>query len=78
MTPSQKNNEIKKKKGCFFCLKTGHRVKQCKTNVRCLICSKKHWGVMCLDLHTNQRAFMLKRTKKKRKHKMYHLQGPIS
>jgi len=55
MSLNQKNDEIKKKNGCFFCLKVGHRAKQCKTNVRCLLCSKRHWGVMCPNLQTNQK-----------------------
>lgn len=51
---SDKQEVLKRKKCCFTCLKTGHHSKECKTNVRCLVCAKKHWAVMCPEIQINQ------------------------
>lgn len=47
----EKQEILRKNKGCFSCLKVGHRSKFCKSNVRCLICGKKHWAIMCPNLN---------------------------
>jgi hypothetical protein len=51
---SDKQEVLKKRKCCFTCLKTGHRSRECKTNVRCLVCSKNHWTVMCPEISVSQ------------------------
>jgi hypothetical protein len=35
---------------CFICLKTGHRLKDCKSDRKCVYCgkSKKHHRSLCL------------------------------
>ncbi|CAG7834409.1 unnamed protein product [Allacma fusca] len=50
MTLPEKKNEVVKKKGCFSCLKVGHLSKDCKVQLRCLLCSQKHFPVMCPEL----------------------------
>ena len=54
MPLSDKEEVLKRKKCCFICLKTGHRSKECQTNVRCLVCAKKHWADMCPEIPINQ------------------------
>ena len=49
-----KQEVLKGNKCCFTCLKTGHRSKECKTNVSCLVCAKTHWAVTCPGIPINQ------------------------
>ncbi|XP_071036497.1 uncharacterized protein [Parasteatoda tepidariorum] len=50
----QKQELIKNKKACFICLKFGHKAKYCKSSVKCLICAKRHWSIMCAELSPNK------------------------
>lgn len=52
MSFEEKREKIKHKKACFACLQIGHTSKTCRTYVKCLICGRKHWAVMCPTLTT--------------------------
>ncbi|XP_014362870.2 uncharacterized protein LOC106714351 [Papilio machaon] len=47
----EKKNAIKKKGGCYICLKKGHLAKYCKAFIRCMCCSKRHLVILCPTLH---------------------------
>ncbi|XP_044760274.1 uncharacterized protein LOC123317730 [Coccinella septempunctata] len=47
---NERKNIVKEKKGCFVCLKQYHTCKQCRAFVRCIVCSRKHYPIMCPDL----------------------------
>ena len=50
MTVDERRSKVKEKQCCFICLRPNHLSKNCKTNIRCLACCKKHATVMCPDL----------------------------
>lgn len=43
-------NCMQKKGACFQCLKTNHLAKDCKSFVKCHVCSGKHHTVICPDI----------------------------
>ena len=45
-SPDEKISFVKENRLCFRCLRTGHIGKNCKTLVRCDVCSKSHATVM--------------------------------
>jgi hypothetical protein len=45
-----KRDKVKGKRACFICLKPGHRTDICKSFVRCVLCTRKHFTIMCPDL----------------------------
>lgn len=47
---TERRNIVYKKRCCLICLKPGHHQKNCKSFVRCLLCNKKHYIIMCPDL----------------------------
>lgn len=49
MTEEEKKAKIKEKKACYQCLRPGHPANKCRTPIRCPICTKKHYAVMCPD-----------------------------
>jgi len=51
----EKKDVMKKKKARYLCLRQGHRSAECKTNLKCLICGKRHSVKMCADLPVNNR-----------------------
>lgn len=46
----EKKEILKRKGGCFHCLKPGHNYKKYRALVKCLFCGKKHHTIMCRDL----------------------------
>ncbi|GIY98480.1 hypothetical protein CEXT_502411 [Caerostris extrusa] len=38
------------KRCCLICLKPGHKAKKGHSNVRCLICERRHYALLCPDL----------------------------
>ncbi|XP_013136113.1 PREDICTED: uncharacterized protein LOC106101423, partial [Papilio polytes] len=52
----EKKEAIKKKGGCYICLKKGHLAKYCKTFIRCMCCSKRHVVILCPRLHTQPKT----------------------
>ncbi|GBL54168.1 hypothetical protein AVEN_92-1, partial [Araneus ventricosus] len=49
MPYSEKLKILKDKGCCFKCLKAGHRVGKCRCFVKCLICNKMHYAIMCTE-----------------------------
>ncbi|GBO23647.1 hypothetical protein AVEN_18373-1 [Araneus ventricosus] len=46
---SEKLKILKDKGCCFKCLKAGHRVGKCRCFVKCMICDKMHYAIMCTE-----------------------------
>ena len=55
ITLNEKKKIVSDKKGCFICLKVGHRAKQCKAFVKCIICQRRHHAIMCNEEITKKR-----------------------
>ncbi|GFT68946.1 histone H3.3 [Nephila pilipes] len=55
MSFAEKQDVLKKKKACFFCLKVGYVSRRCKSTVKCMICQKKHWTILCPEKANNTR-----------------------
>uniref|UniRef100_A0A1Y1MQW7 CCHC-type domain-containing protein n=1 Tax=Photinus pyralis TaxID=7054 RepID=A0A1Y1MQW7_PHOPY len=45
-----RKQKLKETKRCFTCLRFGHRSKSCKYRVKCIVCSKRHYVILCPDL----------------------------
>lgn len=50
MSLEEKKSEVIKKRCCLVCLKIGHQAKYCRSSVRCIICSRRHYALMCPEL----------------------------
>ncbi|UYV82365.1 hypothetical protein LAZ67_21001798 [Cordylochernes scorpioides] len=50
-----KRARIYEKRCCLKCLKPGHLAKACKRTVRCNICAKGHYVLLCPDLPCNRK-----------------------
>lgn len=46
--------KVQEKKVCFYCLKPNHTSRTCKSFVKCHVCSKKHFTIMCPDVKTKK------------------------
>lgn len=47
MTLEERNEFVKRKRGCFACLNIGHRAMVCKKRNRCVACGRRHFPIMC-------------------------------
>ncbi|GIY41112.1 transposable element Tc1 transposase [Caerostris extrusa] len=45
-----RKEQVMRKRCCLVCLKPGHMTKKCHSNVRCLICERRHYVLLCPDL----------------------------
>lgn len=52
---AEKQDIVKKKHCCYLCLKPGHIISKCTSNVNCGSCGKKHSVVICPDSSMNQK-----------------------
>jgi hypothetical protein len=50
MSFEEKKTKMDQSRCCFACLRTGHGAKKCKTFVKCVICSRRHYVVVCPEL----------------------------
>ncbi|KAJ8980431.1 hypothetical protein NQ317_018823 [Molorchus minor] len=50
LSHNQKVDIVSKKNACFACLKTNHHIKRCKAFIKCIICGRKHYPILCVDL----------------------------
>lgn len=53
MSLEERREFIKKNRACMIYLKKGHIAKTCRKNPKCIICSKRHFTLMCSDLSTS-------------------------
>ncbi|GFY41188.1 zinc finger CCHC domain-containing protein 13 [Trichonephila inaurata madagascariensis] len=45
-----KKNAVIKRGVCYICLKRGHMSHSCRSDVKCIICIKRHYAVLCSKL----------------------------
>ncbi|GFR13275.1 histone H3.3 [Trichonephila clavata] len=45
-----KKNAVLKRGVCYICLRRGHMSHSCSSNVKCIICNKRHYAVLCSKL----------------------------
>ncbi|GIY20652.1 reverse transcriptase [Caerostris darwini] len=50
MNYDDRKRQVMLKRCCLVCLKPGHMAKKCHSNVRCLICERRHYALLCPDL----------------------------
>ncbi|GFT83805.1 integrase catalytic domain-containing protein [Trichonephila clavipes] len=50
MSYEDKKSQVKRKRCCLVCLKVEHLEKRCYSRVRCLICKRRHYPLLCPDL----------------------------
>ncbi|GFS41340.1 integrase catalytic domain-containing protein [Trichonephila inaurata madagascariensis] len=62
-----KKDILKRKNACFVCLKRFHRANQCKSGHKCHICKKRHFVILCPDLHSNKLDTLSNRENKENK-----------
>ncbi|CAL1273140.1 unnamed protein product [Larinioides sclopetarius] len=51
----KKKEAISNKKVCYVCFKGNHKARDCKSKIKCMICSKRHHTIMCFELPVNKR-----------------------
>ena len=66
MSYSDKQECAKRRRACFNCLYTGHGCRDCRVNVKCEKCSRRHVTLMCRD---NQGGSVTPQTKNNEIHK---------
>jgi hypothetical protein len=54
MSLEERKSKIKDTRSCFVCLRKGHPAKNCKSSVRCFLCSQKHYPLMCPELNSKK------------------------
>ncbi|GFR18836.1 transposable element Tc1 transposase [Trichonephila clavata] len=45
-----RKSQVMRKRCCLVCLKPGHMAKKCHSNVKCLICERRQYALLCPDL----------------------------
>ncbi|GFT24320.1 DUF1758 domain-containing protein [Nephila pilipes] len=50
MSYEDRKSQVIRKRCCLVCLKVGHLAKRCHSSVRCLICKRIHYPLLCPDL----------------------------
>ncbi|GIY49126.1 transposable element Tc1 transposase [Caerostris darwini] len=50
MNYDDRKKQVMPKRCCFVCLKSGHMTKKRHSNVRCLICERRHYALLCPGL----------------------------
>ncbi|GFY76688.1 integrase catalytic domain-containing protein [Trichonephila inaurata madagascariensis] len=58
----KKKEAISNKKACYICFKGSHRARECKSKIKCMICSKRHHTIMCFELPVNKREISTNET----------------
>ncbi|GFU28831.1 dual 3',5'-cyclic-AMP and-GMP phosphodiesterase 11 [Nephila pilipes] len=49
-----KKGQVMRKRCCLVCLKPGHMAKRCHSSVKCLICGRRHYALLCPDLRKDK------------------------
>lgn len=63
MSLFERQKIVKDKRCCFACLSPSHPVKKCRTVLKCVICSKKHFPLMCERLDSQKMSVEKKEEK---------------
>lgn len=66
MTVSEREAIVKKRRCCLGCLKVGHTIHNCKTHIKCLVCGKKHYVILCPNIQKSPSASTSKSQKSKK------------
>lgn len=62
LTLSQRKEKVKEKNYCFVCLKPNHTAKNCKVYVKCVVCGKRHYTLMCNEIEKRNKEDQAKST----------------
>ncbi|XP_035715967.1 uncharacterized protein LOC110860203 [Folsomia candida] len=54
MSLEDKKKKVQEKRACFICLTRGHMSKFCKSKVKCPLCGRLHFALMCPDNPKNK------------------------
>ncbi|XP_055936869.1 uncharacterized protein LOC129966468 [Argiope bruennichi] len=49
-----RKGQVMRKRCCLVCLKPGHIAKRCHSFVKCLICGRRHYALLCPDLRKDK------------------------
>ncbi|GFT05094.1 uncharacterized protein NPIL_35041, partial [Nephila pilipes] len=49
-----RKGQVMFKRCCLVCLKPGHMAKRCHSSVKCLICGRRHYALLCPDLRKDK------------------------
>ncbi|KAF6212081.1 hypothetical protein GE061_012601 [Apolygus lucorum] len=44
---SERKDLVTRKRACFCCLRKNHRAQDCRARVKCVVCSRKHYPILC-------------------------------
>ncbi|OXA47143.1 Cellular nucleic acid-binding protein [Folsomia candida] len=50
MPPEERRSKVRESRACFVCLRKGHAAKVCRAVVKCKLCSKRHYALVCPEL----------------------------
>ncbi|GBO08279.1 hypothetical protein AVEN_150241-1 [Araneus ventricosus] len=64
MTREEKKTAVLRKGLCLVCLRNGHMAKKCHSNVRCVLCLKRHYAILCPELLNTSKNVFHKQDKK--------------
>ncbi|GBN28735.1 hypothetical protein AVEN_250812-1 [Araneus ventricosus] len=56
MSYGDRKSQVIRKRCCLVCLKVGHLAKRCHSSVRCLICKRIHYPLLCPDLRKEKES----------------------
>ncbi|GFR15800.1 transposable element Tc1 transposase [Trichonephila clavata] len=57
MNYEDRKSQFMHKRCCLVCLKPGHMAKKCYSNVKCLICERRHYALLCPDLRKDMNSY---------------------
>ncbi|GFT23290.1 uncharacterized protein NPIL_507481 [Nephila pilipes] len=49
-----RKGQVMRKRCCLVCLKPGHMAKRCHSSVKCLICGRRHYALLCPHLRKDK------------------------
>ncbi|GFU46192.1 transposable element Tc1 transposase [Nephila pilipes] len=49
-----RKGQVMRKRCCLVCLKPGYMAKRCHSSVKCLICGRRHYALLCPDLRKDK------------------------
>ncbi|GFT16901.1 transposable element Tc1 transposase [Trichonephila clavipes] len=57
MNYENRKSQVMRKRCSLVCLKPGHIAKKCHSNVKCLVCERRHYALLCPDLRKNTSSY---------------------